>query len=64
MAAYSEDPTPVVENKISLEDLKRLYKELPSDATLTDADVKSLAILERFLNGDFKNGIDPLSRIW
>jgi len=64
MAAYSEDPAPTVQNKISLEDLKRLYEELPTDSPLTDADQKSLGILDRLLKGDFKSGVNPLSDIW
>jgi predicted KAP-like P-loop ATPase len=64
VAAYSEDPAPLVQNRISLEDLKRLYEELPEDATLTNADLKSLALLGRFLKGEFKNGISPTSGIW
>lgn len=63
-AAYSEDPAPLVQNRIYLEDLKRLYEELPEDATLTNADRQSLALLDRFLKGDFKNGINPTSDIW
>jgi hypothetical protein len=64
MAAYSEDPAPLVQNRISLEDLKRLYEELPEDATLTSADLKSLSTLGRFLKGEFKSGISPRSDIW
>jgi predicted KAP-like P-loop ATPase len=64
MAAYSEDPAPMVQNKINLEDLKRLYEELPTDSTLTDADQKSLGILDRLSKGDFKSGVNPLSGVW
>ncbi len=64
IAAYSEDPAPLVQNRISLEDLKRLYEELPEYSTLTSADLKSLATLGRFLKGEFKNGISPTSDIW
>jgi hypothetical protein len=64
IAAYSEDPALLVQNRISLDDLKRLYEELPPDSTLTDRDQKSLEILRRFLDGEFKNGINPTSGIW
>jgi KAP family P-loop domain len=64
MAAYSADPAPLVQNRISLEDLNRLYKELPDDPTLTDLDRKSLDTLRRFLDGEFKSGISPTSGIW
>lgn len=64
IAAYSEDPAPLVQNRISLDDLKRLYEELPPDSPLTDRDQKSLEILRRFLDGEFKNGINPTSGIW
>jgi predicted KAP-like P-loop ATPase len=64
VAAYSEDPAPLVQNRISLEDLRRLYEELPDDPSLTNADLKSLGILDRFLKGEFKNGISPTSGIW
>jgi hypothetical protein len=64
MAVYNEDPALLVQNRISLEDLRRLYEELPDDATLTVADRKSLATLGRFLKGEFKDGISPTSDIW
>jgi hypothetical protein len=64
LAAYSEDPAPLVENRISLKDLTRLYNELPESPDLTDKDRKSLNSLGRFLNGEFKNGINPLGDIW
>jgi hypothetical protein len=64
IAAYTTDPTPFVQNKISLEDLKRLYDELPEDAALTDKDRKSLETLRRFLAGEFKNGINPTDNVW
>ena len=64
MAAYSEDPTPLVQNRISVEDLNRLYRELPDDPALTDQDRKSLATLSRFLAGEFKNGISPTNDVW
>jgi hypothetical protein len=64
MAAYSADPAPLVQNRISLEDLNRLYNELPDDPALTDRDRKSLDALRRFLGGEFKNGMSPTSDIW
>jgi hypothetical protein len=64
IAAYSTDPTPFVQNRISLEDLKRLYDELPDDAALTDKDSKSLETLGRFLAGEFKNGVNPIDNVW
>jgi hypothetical protein len=64
VAAYSRDPAPFVENRISIEDLKRLYKELPEDPSLTSRDQKSLDVLRRFLEGEFKDGMNPPSGIW
>jgi predicted KAP-like P-loop ATPase len=64
IAAYKEDPALMVQNKLSLKDLERLYNELPEDATLTSGDQKSLAILRQLLDGDFKDGINPVSNIW
>ncbi len=64
MAAYSEDPALMIQNKISLEDLERLYQQLPEDASLTSSDQKSLARLRRVLDREFKNGINPTSDIW
>jgi len=64
VAYYKEDPAPSVENRISLEDLSRLYRDLPDDPELTDRDRKSLEILRRFLAGEFKNGIGPTSDLW
>jgi hypothetical protein len=59
IAIYSEDPAFVVQNKISITELKRLYEELPADINLTARDRQSLATLRRFLDGEFKNGINP-----
>jgi hypothetical protein len=59
VAIYSEDPTAMVENKISVSDLKRLYEQLPEDGTLTEIDRQSLRTMRRFLDGEFKNGISP-----
>jgi hypothetical protein len=63
-AAYSEDPALMVQNKISLEDLRRLYDSIPDDAELSDDDRKSLEILRRVLAGEFKNGVNPTSDLW
>jgi hypothetical protein len=64
IAAYSEDPALMVRNKISLEDLRKLYDQLPDDGSLTSNDQKSLNRLRRLLDGEFKKGIDPLSDAW
>jgi len=64
MANYSDDPAPAVQNRISLGDLERLWKELPEDTSLSSWDQKSLAILRRFLDGEFKKGINPTSGVW
>jgi hypothetical protein len=60
---YESDPAPYVEANIPVSDLKRLYEELPPDAALTDEGQKSLAVLGRFLNGEFKNGISPMTKL-
>jgi predicted KAP-like P-loop ATPase len=60
VAVYSEDPTQLIENRVAVSDLRRLYEELPEDDGLTERDRKSLETLQRFLNGDFKNGVNPL----
>jgi len=64
MAAYSVDPTSLVQNRISLEDLKRLDNGLPDDPALTEVDRKSLKRLGRLLAGEFKNGISPTADVW
>lgn len=64
VAAYSGDPANVVKHKIDLKDLQRLYEELPETADLTDRDRKSLDLLRRLLGGEFKNGVNPMSRVW
>ena len=61
VAHYSQDPTPLVENKISIADLTRLYEELPEDDNLTEVDQQTLKTVERFLKGEFKNGADPFN---
>jgi hypothetical protein len=57
--SYTSDVAPFVENKIPLEDLKRLYEQLPDESTVNDIDRQSLRTLRRLLNGDFKNGAGP-----
>ena len=58
VGVYTEDPAPSVENKMSLDDLRRFYDDLPTAEPLTDSEEKSLRMLSRFLKGDFKHGID------
>jgi predicted KAP-like P-loop ATPase len=57
--SYTSDVAPFVENKIPLEDLKRLYEQLPDDGAVNDIDRHSLRTLRRLLDGDFKNGAGP-----
>jgi hypothetical protein len=64
IAAYTEDPAPLVQNRIYVEDLKRLYEELPEEPTLTNRDRSSLETLRRFLNGEFTNGVTPLDNLY
>jgi len=56
VAIYREDPTGYVENKIPVDDLRSLYRDLPDDGALTEEDRKSLRRLKRLLDGEFKNG--------
>jgi hypothetical protein len=64
VALYETDPEPYVENKIPVADLKKFYDELPQEPTMTDRDQKALSTLERFLNGEFKNGISPTKDLY
>ncbi len=57
LGIYETDPTPFVENKISISDLGRPYDSLPDDPGLTETQRKSLQWLKRLLDGEFKNGI-------
>jgi KAP family P-loop domain len=57
--SYTSDVAPFVENKIPLEDLKRLYEQLSDDGTLNSVDRQSLQTLRRLLDGEFKNGAGP-----
>jgi KAP family P-loop domain len=63
-AIYQDNPELVVENKIPVADLKKMYEQLPEDQNLTDEDRKALATLRRFLDGEFKNGISPTSDLY
>lgn len=56
---YQEDASLSVENKLSIEDLRRLYGQASNDEALSQVDQKSLRRLQRLLNGEFKNGIAP-----
>jgi hypothetical protein len=64
IGVYNEDPASLVQNRISLVDLKRLYEELPEDAALTSPELKSMETLGRFLGEEFKNGVNPTSDVW
>jgi hypothetical protein len=53
-----EGPTdPFVENKLDVATIRRLNEELPDGEILTDYDRQAERKLQRFLNGDFKNGV-------
>jgi predicted KAP-like P-loop ATPase len=54
--SYTSDVAPFVENKISLEDLRRLYEQLPDDGTLNNSERQALRTVRRLLAGEFKNG--------
>lgn len=55
---YSSDPEPVVENKMSVDLIRKLFNELPDDYDPADLPQRYVKRLRRFLNGEFKNGID------
>lgn len=57
--SYTSDVAPFVENKIPLQDLRRLYEQLPDVGTLNNIDRQSLRTLGRVLNDEFKNGAGP-----
>jgi KAP family P-loop domain len=57
--SYTSDVAPFVENKIPLEDLKRLYEQLPDVGALSSIDRRSLRTLGRVLHDEFKNGAGP-----
>jgi hypothetical protein len=53
-----DGPTdPFVENKLDVATIRRLNDELPQVGVVTDYDKKAERKLQRFLRGDFKNGI-------
>jgi hypothetical protein len=54
---YESDPTPFVENKMSVEFIRKLFAELPDDFDRDEVLTKYMNRLRRFLNEDFKNGI-------
>ena len=54
---YQTDPEPFVENKMSVELIRRLFSELPDDFDRDEIPLKYVNRLARFLRGDFKNGI-------
>lgn len=57
--SYTSDVAPFVENKIPLQDLKRLYEQLPNDGDLNEEERQSIGTLGRLLAGEFKNGATP-----
>jgi hypothetical protein len=56
---YTGDVSLAVENKIPAKELRRLYDELPNNEPLAEVEQKSLRRLQRLLNGEFRNGIQP-----
>jgi hypothetical protein len=56
-AIYETDPEPFVENKMSVELIRKLFSELPDDFDKDEIPLKYVNRLTRFLRGDFKNGI-------
>lgn len=54
---YESDPEPYVENKMSVDLIRKLFNELPDDYDPSDLPMKYIKRLRRFLNGDFKKGI-------
>lgn len=54
---YQTDPEPFVENKMSVDLIRRLFTELPDDFDPDEIARKDINRLTRFLRGDFKNGI-------
>lgn len=55
--SYSFDPEPFVENKISVELVRKLFTELPDDFDPKELPSRYVNRLKHFLRGDFKNGI-------
>jgi hypothetical protein len=64
VAVYEKNPELVVENKISVAELRKLDNELPDEKNLTEEDQKSFATLRRFLDGEFKDGIGPTGYLY
>jgi len=56
-AMYSSDPEPFIENKVPMSDLRRLFNELPQEEQLAEREQKSLWVLKRLLDGEFKSGV-------
>ncbi len=54
---YDTDPEPFVENKVSVDLIRKLFNELPDDYDPGNLPQKYVKRLRRFLNGEFKNGI-------
>jgi KAP family P-loop domain len=54
---YQTDPETFVENKMSVELIRKLFSELPDDFDQDEITLKYVNRLARFLRGDFKNGI-------
>ena len=54
---YPSDPTPFVENKLPLEDLRELFGTLPDIEPLTKSQQRALGRLRRLLAGEFVNGV-------
>ncbi len=54
---YESDPEPYVQNKMSVELIRRLFTELPDDFDPDERSTKYLNRLRRFLAGDFRGGI-------
>ncbi len=55
--SYSSDPEPIIEKMMPVVDLRRMFAELPRDASLSEADVKSLQRLKRLVDGRYRDGI-------
>ena len=54
---YDGDPEPFVENKMSVDLIRKLFTELPDDFDSREIPAKYVNRLKRFLRGDFKKGI-------
>jgi len=56
---YEKDPTSFVEQKIPVEDLRRLYNELVDGEPFDEFERIALQRLKEFLDGRFESGIGP-----